>query len=94
MLKQLTDIGKDKWMHFVFSLIGTILLSALLGFFKLGAWAIGIGGAIVFLGGVGKEIYDRKHGTPEVNDIIADFVGVFVGMCLIVFAVVGFGGSF
>ena len=95
MLKQITDISKDKWLHFVFSLVGSMMLSALLGFTGLKGLAVVIGCGVVFLAGVCKELWDRKHGgTPEIGDMVADFFGVFVSMCMSCLTVAGFGGVF
>jgi len=33
--------------------------------------------------GLGKEIYDRKHGDPDINDMIANSVGASLGVITI-----------
>lgn len=48
----------------------------------LSIWA----GALVAIGaGIGKELYDIRHGVPSWFDLLADVVGVLIGIgiCLI-----------
>jgi len=42
---------------------------------------IGIGAGMIV--GLGKEIYDIKHGSPEMNDLLADLLGSALGAVVI-----------
>ena len=42
--------------------------------------AILIGTASVVLIGIGKEVYDLKHGDPDLGDLAADIVGGGIGI--------------
>lgn len=79
-MKRLFDIGKDKWMHFTLSLIATVGLFGVFAYF-VGLWAC-LSIVPVMLLGVAKELWDRKHGTCEANDLVADFYGCFTALCL------------
>jgi len=37
--------------------------------------------------GLAKEIYDRKHGNPDVKDMLANFVGASLGVITIRIAI-------
>lgn len=65
-------IGWDKLGHLQFSILGSLLLIKWTGIEWLGA--------LIMLGiGVGKELLDDKI---EIKDIIADFIGVIIGVVL------------
>lgn len=71
-------IAQDKLMHF---LIGTLL--AIMTVSYLGVWSL----LVVFIAGVGKEVYDKVSGkgTPELMDIAWTMYGglVIVGAYLL-----------
>jgi hypothetical protein len=37
--------------------------------------------------GLGKEIYDRKHGNPDIKDMLANSVGASLGVITIRIAI-------
>lgn len=41
------------------------------------------GGIVAMCAGVGKEIWDRKHGACDWHDIICDIIGVVLGMLIL-----------
>ena len=43
-------------------------------------WATGI---VALLVGIGKEIWDIKHGVANWHDIICDFIGCIVGIIVV-----------
>jgi VanZ family protein len=68
-------IPKDKVQHFI---VGFTL--SILGIFFLPLILLG------FIFGVLKEIYDFKsgRGVPELNDIIATFIGAIIASILVI----------
>tara|TARA_R100001440_G_scaffold30597_1_gene49057 strand:+ start:69 stop:371 length:303 start_codon:yes stop_codon:yes gene_type:complete len=45
--------------------------------------SLAIGFAVSMLVGIGKEVYDIKHGDPDVKDILANTVGSSLGIITI-----------
>lgn len=79
----LASIGKDKWAHFAISL-ALILVIYAIGSIWLGP--VASAPAFVIALGVGflKEYIDKKKGgTYDPYDIIADFIGCFLGLVII-----------
>lgn len=85
ILNILFAIGKDKWIHFTACLVLTLVV------FILGC-ACGLKPAIAAVpafvipiaAGVCKELVDKKKtGLLDHYDIVADFLGTFLGVVLI-----------
>ena len=85
LMNILASIGKDKWMHFTACLVLTLFV------FILGC-ACGIKPAISAVpafvipiaAGVCKELVDKKKtGLLDHYDIVADFLGTFLGIVII-----------
>lgn len=86
------SFGKDKYVHFIVSLLLSLFLFAGGLFLGLGTCAIvpAILGTAAF--GIGKEFYDKKHtGLFDKSDLVADFLGCFLGIVIIALIVGGFG---
>ena len=41
-------------------------------------------GLVALLAGIGKEIWDTRHGVATWHDVICDVVGVVIGLIIIV----------
>lgn len=54
------------------------LVAVIFGLF-LPWWAAGI---IALAAGIGKELWDTKHGVANWHDVICDIIGVLVGTLL------------
>lgn len=54
------------------------LIAVLFGLF-LPWWAAG---SIALAAGLGKELWDTKHGVANWHDVICDFIGVLLGTLL------------
>ena len=74
IIQQLNNISKDKWEHYAVALTLTRLFRILLPRWIAGLVVLGIS--------VGKELYDKftHKGTPEWKDLLADVLGIIVGM--------------
>ena len=72
---------KDKWLHFLVSAILTFAIAMTFAQFKSTASAAWfLGGAITFLLGLLKELYDKFcHREFSVDDIFADLAGILIG---------------
>ena len=68
-------IRRDGLLH-----IETCALIAILFGIILPWWAAGI---IALLAGIGKELWDTKHGVANWHDAICDFIGVVIGTAII-----------
>lgn len=83
-LSILAIIGKDKWMHFTISLLIELFIFAVCKACGLGAWVAAPAFIIAFGAGFIKEKIDaRNGGTFDNYDIVADFLGCFVGLVFI-----------
>lgn len=78
-------IDKDKLMHFVVCLVLTLVIFIICCACGLSASIASVPaffGAIIV--GVCKEVYDSKHGGVfDHYDIVADFLGAFLGIILV-----------
>lgn len=77
----MSKIGLDKVLHFVacFIIVAvvTLFVGAIPGFPFIGAQLIGLVAGIV--AGVGKELYDVRHGSiVDKFDLLADLLGALV----------------
>jgi hypothetical protein len=43
-----------------------------------------IAGLVSLAAGIGKEIWDRKHGVCDWHDVVCDLIGVVIGIVLTV----------
>jgi VanZ family protein len=74
---------KDSIKHFLVSTVGTIIFSVISFLFLDKELAVYLGGLIMFLIGVSKEVvwdWLMKRGVPSLADITMDAMGVFTAM--------------
>ena len=74
LLNYLNNIPHDKLLHFAICAV----LSAILNLF----FPVWIVVSLVAILSVGKEAYDQisSEGTPEWKDLIADAIGIIIGI--------------
>ena len=74
IIQQLNSITMDKWEHYAVALTLTCLFRVLFPW-----W---ISGLVVLTISIGKEVYDKvsHKGTPEWYDLLADVIGISVGL--------------
>ena len=74
-------IARDKWLHLLVSAILTVIIAMIFAMFEKtadAAWFLG--GAITFLLGLLKELYDKFcHREFSIDDIFADLAGILIG---------------
>jgi len=74
-------LPQDKLLHLGGSyIIGATTTSIAYYYTKDKKTATFIGVSVILLAGIGKEIWDIKHGNPEVNDLAADIAGGTLGI--------------
>lgn len=84
LIQFISLIGNDKLLHFTVCLLLTLILYAVGSALGLGVIAIAPAFVITMGIGIGKEIYDRKHGGCfDHYDIVSDFIGCFLAIVLI-----------
>lgn len=76
-------LEKDKQLHFIISYLVTLLLTLIAVLIAVPTgYALTTSSYIVLFAGWIKEVNDgRGHGTKEIHDLDADFLGVFAA-CL------------
>ena len=81
-------IQNDKLLHMGGSYVISSTVSAIVyDKTKNKKCALLSGLAVSMFIGAGKEIYDRKHGNPDVKDMLANFVGASLGIITIRIAI-------
>lgn len=85
LITGLASIPVDKWMHAVVSMLITVLLYKLFALTGMPLTMTLIVSSVLTAGiGIAKEIWDKKNnGSPETRDIVADLIGVVVGILLV-----------
>lgn len=85
LITGLASIPVDKWMHAVVSMLITVLLYKLFALTGMPLTMTLIVSSVLTAGiGIAKEIWDKKNnGSPEARDIVADLIGVVVGILLV-----------
>lgn len=82
-------VGTDKIVHFVVSMILTILFAIAVKSVntEVAGYLCGIfGGIVTMCIGVGKEIWDKFHGTGfDLMDLVADLGGCVVAVIFSIF---------
>lgn len=79
--------GKDKWIHFAACLIIAMIAFAICYALGMGRMAAVPGIIVPAIVGITKELWDRKHGTAELTDLLADMIGIMVA-CIIMIIIV------
>ena len=83
-------VSKDKLLHFIFSLLITQIVIAVVSAIFNPSYGVAIIGLIVgVVAGIIKEIYDNNHERHSIqfNDFIANFIGALSGFVLMVIAI-------
>lgn len=85
LISGLASIPVDKWMHAVVSMLITVFLYKLFALTGMPLMMNLIISSLLTVGvGVAKEFWDKKNnGSPEARDIVADIIGVVVGILLV-----------
>lgn len=85
LITGLASIPVDKWMHAVVSMLIAVFLYKLFALTGMPLMMTLIVSSILTAGiGVAKEVWDKKNnGSPEIRDIVADLIGVVVGILLV-----------
>ena len=73
-----TWIRRDGLLH-----IETCALIAVVFGLFLPWWA---SSSIALLAGIGKEVWDTKHGVATWHDVLCDLIGVFIGIIILLLA--------
>ena len=58
-----------------------LVIAVILGLF-LPWWWVGV--IVSLAAGIGKELWDKKHGVYDTHDLICDGIGVVLGMLILV----------
>ncbi|MBQ7911880.1 MAG: hypothetical protein IJ363_13985 [Clostridia bacterium] len=81
----LARFGKDRYLHFIVSLILTQFLAAALHILGAGNHSLIAAPLIVICLGFAKEWMDERNGGEfEPYDIVWDFLGMFAGLVLMI----------
>lgn len=85
LITGLASIPVDKWMHAVVSVLITVFLYKLFALTGMPLTMTLIISSVLTAGiGIAKEVWDKKNnGSPEARDIVADIIGVVVGILLV-----------
>lgn len=85
LITDLASIPVDKWMHAVVSMLIAVFLYKLFALTGMPLMMTLIVSSILTAGiGVAKEVWDKKNnGSPEIRDIVADIIGVALGILLV-----------
>ena len=85
LITGLASIPVDKWMHAVVSMLIAVFLYKLFALTGMPLMMTLIVSSILAVGiGIAKEVWDKKNnGSPEIRDIVADIIGVVVGILLV-----------
>lgn len=79
----IASIGKDKYIHFGVCLVLTLVVYAVASVW-MGPAATAVAFAASIIVGICKEFYDKKKtGLFDPYDIVADFLGAFLGIVII-----------
>ena len=85
LITGLASIPVDKWMHTVVSMLITVFLYKLFALTGMPLMLTLIVSSVLTIGiGIAKEVWDKKNnGSPEIRDIVADIIGVALGILLV-----------
>lgn len=85
LITGLASIPVDKWMHAVVSMLIAVFLYKLFALTGMPLTMTLIISSVLTAGiGIAKEVWDKKNnGSPEARDIVADLIGVVVGVLLV-----------
>ena len=90
LFNAIIGVSKDKLLHFIFSLLITQIVIAVVSAIFNPSYGVAIIGLIVVVvSGIIKEIYYNNHERHSIqfNDFIANFIGALSGFVLMVIAI-------
>ena len=90
LFNTIIGVSKDKLLHFIFGLIITEIVIAVVSTIFNPSYGVAIIGLIVgVVAGIIKEIYYNNHERHSIqfNDFIANFIGALSGFVLMVIAI-------
>lgn len=70
---------RDDLLHVETCALVAIVVSIILPW-----WA---GGLIAILAGIGKEVWDIRHGVASWKDLLYDFTGAIIGASIVLFCI-------
>jgi len=77
-------IPQDKMLHFSGCYIVSSTTTSLASYYLPKKKAFWVGVSVGTAVGLAKEIWDIKHGSPELGDLGADVIGAFFGSFTVV----------
>lgn len=85
LITGLASIPVDKWMHAVVSMLIAVFLYKLFALTGMPLTMTLIISSVLTAGiGIAKEVWDKKNnGSPEARDVVADLIGVALGILLV-----------
>lgn len=85
LITGLASIPVDKWMHAVVSVLITVFLYKLFALTGMPLTMTLIISSVLTAGiDIAKEVWDKKNnGSPEARDVVADLIGVALGILLV-----------
>ena len=90
LFNAIIGVSKDKLLHFIFGLIITEIVIAVVSTIFNPSYGVAIIGLIVgVVAGIIKEIYNNSNERHSIqfNDFIANFIGALSGFVLMVIAI-------
>ena len=90
LFNAIIGVSKDKLLHFIFSLLITQIVIAVVSAIFNPSYGVAIIGLIVgVVAGIIKEIYYNNHERHSIqfNDFIANFIGALSGFVLMIVAI-------
>ena len=78
------QIPQDKMLHFSGCYIISATTTSIASHYLSEKQSFWIGVSVATAIGIGKELYDIKHGNPELGDLGADVIGAFFGSFTVV----------
>ena len=79
------QIPQDKMLHFSGCYIISATTTSIASHYLSEKQSFWIGVSVATALGIGKELYDIKHGTPSWGDLGADVIGAFAGSITITY---------
>ena len=84
LITGLASIPVDKWMHAVVSMLIAVFLYKLFALTGMPLMTLIVSSVLTVGIGIVKEVWDKKNnGSPEARDVVADLIGVALGILLV-----------
>lgn len=86
----LYEVEKDKYIHFICSLLISLFVFAICNLLKLGVYSAVPAITVPLIVGLCKELIDKKKtGNFDKADLATDFLGMFTGLIIIALLLIG-----